>query len=141
MNNDNLSLDIQFALSIAELSKEPNEKMIETKIGALLKLRGIVNGYRKHGFLEELVFNIFIKKADFITNAKSKKDVEEILSPAKIYYNGNEVVPTGEYHVPEEELILWSMTSLRAPLVEYGLKRYMQLFKETFPEQVKILEL
>ena len=39
---------------------------------------------------------------------------------------------TSKYCIPEEEMIMWSCTSLKAPLNEAGFKRYMQLFKEVF---------
>ena len=35
-------------------------------------------------------------------------------------------------HIPEEEMILWSLTSLKGPLIPQGLKRYMDLFKQVF---------
>jgi len=141
MNKKKIDLNTQLVLALAALSQDADNPMIETKIEALFKLREIINSYLKYGFLEELVFSIFAKKADFLINATSKQDIKEILSPAKVHYDGNEIIPNGRYHVREEELLLWSLTSLNAPLNEYGLKRYMKLFMEIFPDQGEILDL
>ncbi len=47
-------------------------------------------------------------------------------------HNGSKFIPD-EFSVPEEELICWSETSLRAPLNEAGFNRYMELFRQILP--------
>lgn len=42
---------------------------------------------------------------------------------------------TGPYHVPEEELLIWSEISLEMVLNDAGYRRYAQLFMELFPEE------
>ena len=44
------------------------------------------------------------------------------------------------YYVEEEELMLWSETSQRGPLISAGYDRYMELFKKLLPEKAKFLE-
>jgi len=56
------------------------------------------------------------------------------LTPPKPHYNGNEIVAIGKYHIPEEELIIWSHTSLKAPLNRHGFERMMELMKQIFPD-------
>jgi len=93
------------------------------------------------GFLKDLVLTICEKKIVFIHQARTKKDIEEILELSKVRFNGREVVPVSKYHIPEEELLLWSMISPAAPLKDYAVKRYEKLFRELLPEQADILNL
>ena len=66
-----------------------------------------------------------------IKNANTVKDLKEIEKGSLPLFNGNSFM-TGPYHIPEEEMILWSLTSLKGPLIPQGLKRYMDLFKQVF---------
>ena len=34
--------------------------------------------------------------------------------------------------MPEEEMVIWSLASLKGPLIECAYKRYMDLFTRTF---------
>lgn len=141
MMDNKLPVEEQIAIAILDLREGAEEKMISIKLEALMKLRSIIYQYLARGFLKYLVLTICEKKIAFIHQARTKKDIEEILSFSKIRFNGREVVPAGKYHVPEEELLVWSMTSLEAPLNEYGFKRYKKLFREVFPEQADMLNL
>ena len=41
------------------------------------------------------------------------------------------------YYSEEEELLLWSETSLRGPLITAGYERYMELFKKILPQKAE----
>lgn len=96
--------------------------------------------YQKLGYMPKLLFAIAEKKCELIGSITSKAEMEKVIEPHCPHYNGNQFVPD-KYSIPEEELICWSQTSLQAPLNDAGFKRYMELFKEVFPEESKLLPL
>ncbi len=104
-------------------------------IAGIWHLMREVREYHEKGFMEKLLFQIARKKLYFLMEAKTKKDVKEILRPSVPVYNGNAFVPRGPFHVEEEELVLWSIASIKAPLNHEGFLRYRQLFKEIVEEQ------
>ncbi len=93
--------------------------------------------YEKEGFLPELVETVFCKKADFIMMAKTKTELEEIVKPSIPRYSGGNFYPGNSYHVEEDELILWSKTSLKAPLIPQGYKRYQELFEKYVKDEAR----
>ena len=125
-------IDFEYAKHIAELMMDETltEEVFCRKFEAFRKLRSIVSLYEKEGFLPELVETVFCKKADMIDHATAKSVLEEILRPSAPVYYGGKFSPAGDYYVEEEELILWSRTSLRAPLNAEGQRRYEELFKK-----------
>ena len=90
-----------------------------------------VHAYRAHGFRNDLVHTVFEKRLELIKKAKTVRALKEIQSEPKPRYNGNSFIG-GPACVPEEEIIYWSLTSLKAPLNEAGMKRYMGLFHQVF---------
>lgn len=139
--DNKLPVEEQIAIALLSLREEPEEKMIPIKLEALKRLRSIIYQYMNRGFLKDLVLTVCEKKIAFIHQARTKKDIEEILTFSKIRFNGCEVVPVGRYHIPEEELILWSMISPAVTLKDYAVKRYKKLFRELLPEQADMLNL
>jgi len=119
------------ATAIASL--DGNDKLVFDKTAALIQLGAIIKKYQQDYYLETLVQAILDKKIAFICEATTKADLKEILSPPKIRYNGNKVIPVSKFHIPEEELIYWSATSLKAPLRTYGFERMMLVFAQVFP--------
>ena len=117
-----------------------NDPLAEEKIAAIAELLAKCNYYNNEGFTPGLITAIYQKKTAFIQAAKTKTELKEILKPPAIKYNGNEIIAANKYNIPEEELIVWSMTSLRAPLTAAGFDRYMKLFKEILPEAEEILK-
>ena len=75
-----------------------------------------------------------------IMKAPTKPEMDRVMLPKAPHYNGAEFI-TDEYPIPEEELIAWSQASLNGPLVGAGFKRYMELFREFFPEESKSFQL
>ena len=62
--------------------------------------------------------------------------MEKVLHPPAPYYNAS-VFVADKYLIPEEELICWSETSLRGPLIKPAMKRYMELFQLFYPDEAK----
>lgn len=79
----------------------------------------------------DLVHAVVEKRLKLIAEATTVKEIREIEAEPKPRYTGNGFV-AGRFSVPEEELILWYLTSLRAPLVQAGFDRYMSLFQQIF---------
>lgn len=132
-------IDLEYSRYITELlmDDEVNEKLRSRRFDALRKMRGIAAQYEKDGFLPELVETIFCKKAVFIMKATMKAELEEIVKPSIPRYSGGIFYPGNPYHVEEEELILWSKTSLKAPLIPQGYKRYQELFEKYIGHEAK----
>ena len=83
----------------------------------------IIEEYENMGFKDELLLAVTKKKIEFINNAKFKIEIKQILKPSVPKYNfGNFIF--SKYHIEEEELLLWSVMSLKAPLNDEGFKRY-----------------
>ena len=71
-----------------------------------------------------------------IRAAKTVAELNEIAKPAKPHYVGNGFA-TGTYDVPEEEMIFWSLASLKAPLNHEAAERYLDLFKQSFGVDIR----
>lgn len=126
--------ELIIAQTLAELllSDKP-DKVKELRISALQTLRNQLNYYKELGIIDRLLTAIAEKKCKFLLEITSKTEMEKMLKPHCPTYNGNEFV-TDTYHIPEEELICWSQTSLAAPLNSAGFKRYMEVFKLVLPD-------
>lgn len=98
---------------------------------AVLNVLRTTRLYRQHGFMSELVHTIFRKKIEMLQKAGTVKEIKMIEKGSMPHFNENRFV-TGQYHIPEEELILWSLTSLKGPLIAQGLDRYLEVFKQVF---------
>ena len=68
------------------------------------------------------------KKVEMIMQAETKGEITEILKLSKPHFDGKKFVYTSPYAVEEEELLLWSLTSLQGPLRDEGYRRYRELF-------------
>ena len=110
------------------------------KISAVMLLLEKCRFYENECFMPELILEICRKKAEYIKQAKTKAELQTIMKPPDMRYNGDEILPANEYCVAEEEIIVWSKTSLAAPLTAAGQKRYEKLFKELFPDKAYILD-
>ena len=101
------------------------------KISALCDTFRRIQMYRAEGIREDLVAIVLEKRKALIMDAGTVQDVNSICSEPKPHYYGGEF-RTGRFSVPEEEMIMWSLASLRAPLNHDATERYMYLFKEAF---------
>lgn len=110
-----------------------NYRIAQLRFNSLIQILEILKLYEKEQFdPTQLLLPIAVKKTTMILNNSSKKIMEYIVKPAKPFYNGSEIV-SGPYSVDEEEMIMWSRTSLIAPLIPDAQKRYMKLFATVFP--------
>lgn len=107
---------------------------------AVLKLQGYLHLYDQHGYLPKLIHAIAEKKCRMIGTITTKSEMEKMLKPSCLHYYGGKFI-TGEYDIPEEELIGWSEAALRVPLNKVGFRRYMELFKQVLPEESRKLSL
>ena len=87
--------------------------------------------YRKEGIRNDLVHMVVEKRLKLIAEAATVKEIKEIEKEPRPHYTGNGFV-TGKFSVPEEEMIIWSLTSLKAPLIPAGFDRCGALFKQVF---------
>ena len=110
------------------------EKVQSLQFTALRQLQARLHWYSERGYQDKLISAIAEKKSEMIMRTTTKAEMEKVLHAPAPHYTGTGFV-TDQYCVPEEELIGWSETSLRGPLIPAGLKRYMELFKLVFPEE------
>lgn len=125
-------IDLEYSRYITELlmDQEQTEELLSRRFDALRTLRGMMVKYEEERFLPELIETIFCKKAEFIMEARTKTEIEKILKPSTPRYSCGEFYAGSPYHVEEEELILWSITSLKGVLIPDGYKRYRELFEK-----------
>lgn len=105
---------------------------------AMKEVQKYLRHYQELGYISKLLLAIAEKKCELICTVTSKAEMDKVIKPHCPHYDGTKFVPD-KYSIPEEELICWSQTSLKAPLNDVGFKRYMELFKEVFPEESKLL--
>ena len=110
------------------------ERIQALQFSALRQLQARLHYYDQRGYSDKLINAIAEKKAEMIMQTTTKTEMDKVLHAPAPHYTGGGFV-TDQYCVPEEELIGWSETSLRGPLIPAGLKRYMELFKMVFPEK------
>lgn len=123
-----------YAMAIATLllsSKGENEKLAYEKFEALRKTASLLESYASRSFDERLLDVIMEKKAKMILEATKVSDVREIATPKAPEFLGDGW-SVSRFSVPEEEMIWWSMTSLKGPLNEPANKRFMELFKDFY---------
>ncbi len=120
--------------AIAESNGAERVKPLQST--ALAELEMTLNRYAERCYDPALLCAIASKKARWITEATTKKDIQSILNPPAPRYDGNKFYPD-KYMPPEEEAIRWSETSLHAPLNEAGFKRYMEVFQQVFQKSVE----
>ena len=138
MKTDYKDIDFNLALIplVAELASQQDisDSLRTLRLNAISQLTAHLNYYKKLGYIDRLLYAIAEKKGNMILETTSKTEMEKLLKARAPHYNGNTFF-ADKYSVPEEELICWSETSLRAPLNDAGAQRYYQVFSEIFPEE------
>ena len=117
--------------------EENSDKVRMLRIEALRDLSSQLLRYEKSGYDKKLLASLAVKKAELIMQASTKSEMERIRNPKPPHFDGVKFIADA-YLVPEEELICWSETSLQAPLNEYGMKRYTELFRQVYPEKIHV---
>lgn len=113
------------------------ERLEMARVEAIAAVMHQVTAYRAEGILPMLTEAVLKKKLAWIQEAETVGALKEIAAPCVPRMTGRGTFLEGPYHVPEEEMILWSRISLEAPLNEKGYHRYEELFCRIFPEQGK----
>lgn len=106
-------------------------RLTTAKLDALRKVAGIVETYEKYDFNRKIVDAIMEKKAKMLLEATTHEAIQEIVSLPKPYYDGTKW-HVSKYSVPEEELVLWSIASAKAPLIPEAVDRYLAVFKQVY---------
>lgn len=115
-------------------------RLFAAKLDALKENVSRCEKYCELGFAPEIVLTVLRKKLDLIRIAATNEDTEKLKSPsAPTYQKYSEGFETDDTWVAEEELIQWSLASLRAPLPPDACKRYFDLFQQTFGVDIRDL--
>lgn len=115
---------------------EVSEKLRELRLAGQRAVFPYVQKLYEGYIRTDVLMAVVDAKLEFMCKAKSKKDVDRILSPPKIHYDGREIRADPEFYVPAEEMLIWMETSFRAPLNDAGYKRYMKLFRDFFGDEM-----
>ena len=132
-------IEFEYMNYIVELmfGEEMTEELFCRRFAALRELRGIIAGYEKEGFCKDLLETIFCKKADFIMEAESEEDMEEILKLSCPEYRNGEFHIDSRFHVEEEEMLIWSYVSSNNFIISEGAKRYAALYDKYMGSNVE----
>ena len=103
------ALVMEHANALAQMIVSEKDKLFDERVEALVKLYRRAEFYLKQGFLKL----------------------------SKPHFDGKKFVYTSPYAVEEEELLLWSLTSLQGPLRDEGYRRYRELFEKCLPEMAE----
>lgn len=106
-----------------------NLKIFTEKMAAIFMSVRRCAKYHEMGYAPKIVLNLLTKKLELIKNAETVGLLKRLQKPCEPHFNGN-TFTTDETWVPEEELIQWSLASLRAPLVSIALQRYQTVFEQ-----------
>ena len=130
-------VEFEYMNYIVELmfGEDMTEELFCRRFAALRELRGIIAGYEKEGFCKDLLETIFCKKADFIMEAESEEDMEEILKLSCPEYRNGEFHIDSRFHVEEEEMLMWSYLSSYQSIYTEGAKRYEALYDKYMGEK------
>ena len=110
------------------------------RMDALQNLYAQLRCYEKRGYNRSLLCAIADKKGKMIMHITSREQATRLNSPRCPHFDGAKFYPDA-FSIPEEELICWSEASLKGPLNEYGYQRYMELFRQVFPEKSRELSI
>lgn len=135
-------LDVSLALAYAELlmSEELKQSVWELRLMGLRQLQTQLTYYEKLGYNRSLLEAISEKKSQIVLRVSSQTELDKVIRPQALRFDGSKLIPD-EHSIPEEELICWCETSLRGPLNEYGFHRYMEVFRQVFPESSKEIDM
>lgn len=129
-------LEAEYEKEREKIEGKEDDRLKEERIQTLQSIFRRAWYYQERGMLEEIILGFVQKKIKMIQQAETKGELQEIGRPPKPVYNGNGFTP-GKYDTEEEELLVWSLTSLKAPLNDPAYKRYEELFCRLLPEKAK----
>ena len=118
------------------IADEVPERVRDLRTAAIRELQKYLTMYQNLGYDQRLIDGIAEKKCRMISTITSKSEMDLLIKPRCPHFDGNRFIPD-KFMVPEEELICWSETSLRAPLRSEAFERYMELFGQVYPKESK----
>ena len=125
--------EVTFFLALGELLAdiEQPKRLIEKKLDAFRKARGLTEEYVRRGIREDLVGVILKKKLALILIAKTADEVEIAANPHRPQYDFG-TWREDPFALPEEELAIWGIVSPYNMLRPEAQDRYMDLFTRVF---------
>jgi hypothetical protein len=132
MNDLNCILTVTEAISGLLCDENLTDQIRSRKFDAVMQAERLNRYYQRENIDSSLIRTIFEKRMDMIRKATTVAELERITHPKAPHYSGNGFRPANEYAIPEEEMIGWSITSLKAPLNRAAFERYMELFCQIY---------
>lgn len=132
-------LEFKYAEALATLLLRENDSLFEVRLHVLQQIYARASAYQKRGMMDKVILAFFEKKVEMIVEARTKGELAEIKKPPHPEFDGNRFRPGSKYDTEEEELLVWSMTSLQAPLKQEAGERYMELFVRILPEEARAI--
>lgn len=125
--------EVTFFLALGELLAdiEQPKRLIEKKLDAFRKARGLTEEYVRRGIREDLVGVFLKKKLALILIAKTADEVERAANPHRPQYDFG-TWREDPFALPEEELAIWGIVSPYNMLRPEAQDRYMDLFTRVF---------
>lgn len=124
------ALEFETITALAEIvSYNPESALGKAKIGAIKNAIERANYYKSQMFDDTFIVPALKKRMEYIRNAKTVAEITEILKSPNPTYNGNEFVNANQFEIAEEEMMCWSLASLKAPLSQEACNRYFKLFE------------
>lgn len=127
----NFILNMSRAMAEYTCDEHRDTAVNKAKLNAYIDTAKHITNYQAEGIRDDLVEVVFDKRLKLIANATTAGELKIIMDQPKPHFNGNKFI-SDPLSVPEEEMILWSMTSLKAPLMHEAFERYFELFKQVF---------
>ena len=116
------------------------EKLEITRLAAFIKANQIARHFRERGFDSKLIDRARNKRMQAIKQATTIGELNQITKLSEpVFLRTGISTPTDRFYLEEEEVMLWSEASLKAPLNQEGFNRYLQLFIKFYPEHKNLL--
>ena len=108
-------LDTEYIEAISTLVCEDSlsEKIKVLRLSGVKQLKQVADKYTNEGIAELPIKEMWRHKLPFVMNATTKSEMEDILRPSTPQYNCGTFTVKSPYHSEAEEMMLWSITSLR----------------------------
>ena len=121
------------------MNREQNQVYLDIPL-ALAYGEILVSAELKQSVWELRLTGLRRLQSQMVLQVSSQTELDKVICPRAPHFDGNKLIPD-KYSIPEEELICWCETSLRGPLNEYGQHRYMEVFRQVFPEYSKVIDM
>lgn len=127
-------LKLEAALEIIDGTFAPT-KVKESQKRAITELLAFCKDAARCGVPLRVLLRVADKKSLFLVNAKSVREVCEIRKPSISHFEGNGLIITQKYHIPEEELMLLGIASRLGKLTLRAQERFVYLYEHCFGQR------